>query len=613
MLLTVGLGAGACNATTTPDRVQRGGTLLVIVPTEGTAIPALSNATFDLDSGSANLDAEELARCCLARTLMSYMGEPTRDGGAELRPDVATGPPDVSADGLTWTFHLRAGLHYAPPLQSTEITSGDFVRSLQRYARVGQPNGNTLFFQAIEGYNAYALGQTGAIQGLETPDAHTLVVRLTEPQGDLAYRLSIPAIAPLPPLPGGPSEPYGVATGHDADWGGFIVASGPYMLEGAGMIDFLLPVTEQHPASGLIPGISVTLVRNPSWSSATDSLRPAYADRIVLTYGGSINDALAAVDTGKQDLVLTEAPSPQVPAAEVHAWEAQPSRGAVDIEPRNFIRYISMNLAEPPFDDVHVRRAVNYVLDKNSLVSAAGGATAGTVTGHIALDDMEDDALLMYNPYAGTDATRVSLARQEMAQSPYDMRHTGSCEAVVCQHIPALALAVPTAAALAGVVQGDLAQIGIHLDVTTLKGNDFFARLGSPTADPAMALFWAWGQDYPNASDFFAPQYLSSQAIPGGVDSTLVGASPQQLRSWGYAVDSVPSVDARISACLPLVGDAQTQCWTVLDEYMVEKVAAVVPYISESYTELVPARLAHYSYDQSVGFPALDQVALAKH
>ena len=75
---------------------------------------------------------------------------------------------------------------------------------------------------------------------------------------------------------------------------------------------------------------------------------------------------------------------------------------------------------------------------------------------------------------------------------------------------------------------------------------------------------------------------------------------------------SVPDVDDRLTACLPLVGDAQIHCWTSIDQYLMEKVAAVLPFVSESYVQLVPARLAHYSYDQSIDLPALDQVAFAR-
>ena len=77
----------------------------------------------------------ELGRCCLHRTLLSYSGRPAADGGTLLRPDLAVDQPEVSADGLTWTFSLRRGLRYAPPYDDVEVTAGDVVRSLERMIR----------------------------------------------------------------------------------------------------------------------------------------------------------------------------------------------------------------------------------------------------------------------------------------------------------------------------------------------------------------------------------------------------------------------------------------------------------------------------------------------
>jgi len=69
-------------------------------------------------------------QCCLQRMLYSYSGRPVAEGGSVLRPDLATGPPEVSSDGMTWTFHMKAGLHYAPPLQRLEITTPDIIRAI---------------------------------------------------------------------------------------------------------------------------------------------------------------------------------------------------------------------------------------------------------------------------------------------------------------------------------------------------------------------------------------------------------------------------------------------------------------------------------------------------
>ena len=112
--------------------IPRGGTLRVVVP------PAPASA---LEQGSGIdpqkayfVDSWELFRCCLLRTLLSYKGAPTAQGGAVLHPDLAASMPSLSSDGLTWTFRLKLGLHYAPPLDQVEIRAQDIIRALEREA-----------------------------------------------------------------------------------------------------------------------------------------------------------------------------------------------------------------------------------------------------------------------------------------------------------------------------------------------------------------------------------------------------------------------------------------------------------------------------------------------
>ena len=57
-----------------------------------------------------------------------------------------------------------------------------------------------------------------------------------------------------------------------------------------------------------------------------------------------------------------------------------------------------MNLAVPPFDDIHVRRALNYALDKQRLVELQGGPSAAEPVGHLASDRDEDNLLARLRP-----------------------------------------------------------------------------------------------------------------------------------------------------------------------------------------------------------------------
>ena len=142
-------------------------------------------------------------RCCLLRTLISYNGHPTEEGGTELRPDLASGMPEVSRDQLTWTFRLKAGIHYAPPLEQVEITAAaDVVRAIQRAAAAGVSGGTySTYYSVIQGYDEYARGDTDTISGLEVVDDQTLRVHLTAVANDFGYRMALPGSAPIPPSP----------------------------------------------------------------------------------------------------------------------------------------------------------------------------------------------------------------------------------------------------------------------------------------------------------------------------------------------------------------------------------------------------------------------------
>jgi hypothetical protein len=111
-----------------------------------------------------------------------------------------------------------------------------------------------------------------------------------------------------------------------------------------------------------------------------------------------------------------------------------------------------------------------------------------------------------------------------------------------------------------------------------------------------------------DASSFFS--IFTSQGIAGELNYSLVGADATLLDESGYAVTEVPNIDARLAACTALVGAAQTRCWAELDQYLTQEVVPWVPYLFESYVRTVSADVAHYSFDQSVGLPALDHIAI---
>jgi peptide/nickel transport system substrate-binding protein len=634
---------GSTGGLTGPPRggTLRAGLLFLDELSHYTELPPGYDYFLDPQAGYTTPELE-FFRCCLLRTLLSYNGHPTAQGGAELHPDLAVSMPEVSQDRLSWTFRLKQGLHYAPPFAHTEIKSQDIVRALERDLsplprRVAHAIGSNLgsyrfyYMGVIAGAQEYAEGKADTISGLETPDDHTLVVHLLRPAGDLGYRLSLPAAAPIPPNPRKPSARLGAAQGHNTGYGRFLVASGPYMIAGSQRLDFSLPASRQKPvsgyvwqrtASGLVHAKSLTFVRNPSWDPRSDSLRKAYLDRIELTFGGTAAGDAAAVDKGALDMVFDRNP----PVDQVRRYLTDPRlKKRVFRYPGDLLYFLPMNLALPPFDDVHVRRAVNWAIDKAGLVRLGNskpsffiGPLYGTVATHVGVDSVEDGLLQNYDPY-GTPANEGDLraARREMAKSRYDRNHDGICDAPACKNLLAVTWMDTAQPAMAALVRKDLKRIGIDLRIK-VKREVYFdsGREAPPRAKIALLIGAQTWPDYPNGSTFFVPNFYGPELSLGKVgvavtNLSLLGATPEELHRWGYGVTSVPSVDGRINDCVPLLGLAQIECWATLDQYLMEKVVPWVPFLRVGYAYTVSARVRNFTWGQFTGLAALDQIAVA--
>jgi ABC-type transport system substrate-binding protein len=607
-----------------PTPIPRGGTLVT-----GSYLFRGTNPTFDPQT-AYNAGAWELFRCCLLRTLLSYNGKPTEAGGAILRPDLASELPEVSSDGFTWTFHIKRGIRYAPPLQDQEIVAGDVARALQRMA--ASSSGYLSYYSAIEGFDAARRGHSISISGLDVPNDSTLVVHLTHATGDLPFLFSFPATAPIPADPRDPSAPFGVATGHDEDYGQFLVASGPYMYEGSGQLDLNLPTPDQTPVSGFVPAVtggpfgfhhgSLTLVRNPSWDPATDPLRPAYVDRIRLLLGDVPGDTKfpeGAVRNGSMDVMFDS----NAYWRAVQAYEENPSRaGLARRSEVDLVSMLQMNMAVPPFDDVRVRKAVSLAIDKRDIVEIFGTSFVpgpGAVAHHLVPDPMEENLLGSYRPSwaasdpAGTGDLEAALA--EMRRSAYDGNGDGRCDSPSCRDVRLFAVDdrgdQATWAGTADAIRSDLRPIGIHVRVVLLPIPEFSEQANEPGGHAPLVLD-AWYTDYSSATTVFIGTLdRASIGTAGRFNDSLIGASPGQLASWGYATRSVPSAEEEIDRCSLLVGKAQVQCWAELDERLMETVVPWVPLEFHESVRTLSTRVADFSFDQFTGLPALDRIALA--
>lgn len=228
--------------------------------------------------------------------------------GTELAPGLARRLPEVSEDGLTYTFRLRDGLRYS---NGAPVRAGDFERAVNRVREMGSPHAHL-----------YA-----GIEAIEADDGSGRIsVTLKQPDPTFSYVLALPSSAPVP---NGASAkdlsrnpPPGV---------------GPYRIEGVRAGKRVVLVRKRRFRLGDIPG--------------------GNADRIALTRFGARGEQAEAVMAGRLDLTQETPPAellPDIRARYKDSYKEEPTASSLALRPDSF---------SPPFDDERVRRAVSEALD----------------------------------------------------------------------------------------------------------------------------------------------------------------------------------------------------------------------------------------------------------
>jgi peptide/nickel transport system substrate-binding protein len=541
----------------------------------------------------------EFLRCCMARTLLSYTAKPADEGGGTPIPDLATDLPVVSEDQLTYTFTLKDGVMFGDPL-NRPIVAQDFVNAINR---LSDPKVNTtgypFYYTDIKGFSDAAGGQ---VEGITAPDEKTVMVELSAPNPDIPFLFTMPATAPIP------TEL--IDAHYDAvELGQFLVSSGPYQWEGMEGLD----LTGKTPPSGMDIGKSYVLVRNPQWDPATDEVRKAYLDSIEIQVGGEVQDLLDKVNAGAVDWCIDCGAT----AATLQVYQGDPAlQDRLQIHPSDALAYTGLNVFEPPMDDVHVRKALNWALDKDAMWRLAGGPPAGTVAGHFIPPGMMGGLNADYNPYSTPDnAGDPEAAKAEMAQSKYDENGDGVCDADACT-VTALAVTNDNDAIKAlEIMDKSFEPIGINLDIKTLNYNALVTKCSTLEAHTAFCQA-GWGKDYPSPYTFFGPLLDGGE---NGSNYSFMGATDADLKAQGYSgyeVDDaglgLPNITADIVACRETpVGSEQDQCWADLDKKVMEELVPVIPRRFPNDVDVLGSRIVAYSYDQFSGVGAPDQMAVS--
>ena len=541
---------------------------------KGGTITILSQADVDyIDPGLAYYSFSYEVIYPVNRPLYSY-----KAGSTEEIPDLAESMPEVSADGKTFTVHLRKGVRFAPPV-NREVTSADVKYAIERGFSQSVPNSYTgVYFSVIEGAPSSSPATPEPISGIQTPDKNTIVFKLTVPSGVFAGALSLPLTAPVP-------EEY--ASKFDkkklSDYGFNQIASGPYMIRNnsSGKINGV----------GYIPSRRIELVRNPNWDSKTD-YRPAYADKIVFAQGyQDVTVMTKKILAGSGD---ANGDSPPPPTELKRITSSSSLNKLLFFTPTSGGRYIPLNTRKAPFDNVHVRRAVAYVLDREAMLKTRGGPIDGDIATHF-IDPsftgkgFEDAGGFKYDPFPSANhAGDVEKAKAEMKLAGYkDGMYKGPKVTMVADN-------TPPGSNTAKVIAADLAKIGMQVSIVSVTHPTMYTvYCNVPKKEPHICPNVGW------LADFQEPQAL--------LDATFNGKSIASVNNSNWPLLNDPAINKAMAEAANII-DAKKRyaAWGKIDK-MITETAAAVPWVWEKYPGLfsprvIPAIQAFNSGSPDVAF-----------
>ncbi len=199
LALVLALGLAACG--TTPDEGASGAATGSGTPVKGgTLTVTFQGEPTELDPTIAwEVTSWGIERLTY-QTFLTYASKPG-EAGSELVPDLATEVPSaenggISADGKTYTFHLKQGIKFAPPV-NREVTAADFKYSFERMM-VEPLAPATFFYEGIVGATEFMDGKAKEISGFKVVDDYTVQITLQKPEGSFLMAMTMPFTSVLP-------------------------------------------------------------------------------------------------------------------------------------------------------------------------------------------------------------------------------------------------------------------------------------------------------------------------------------------------------------------------------------------------------------------------------
>ena len=340
LLLVAACGGESSPVTATPEPTA--------APTEAPPEGEEAGSSKSGDSGSAGMDTTRLVQLFVdpptidphvttdatsARIIVEVFGGlVTIDPALNIVPDLAESW-DISNNGLVYTFHLRPDAKFH---DGTPVTAHDVQWSLERATNpLTESPVVDQYLGDIVGVDEKLAGDATTIAGVRLIDEHTIEITIDGSKSYFLAKLTYPTAFVL--------DQENVEA-NPRTWFREPNGTGPFRL------------TEYR------VGETLKLGRNEHYHLGPPKLEEV---EFILSGGTSMlmyeNDEIHVAGVGLADLDRLNDPNN----------ELYPE---LKTAPPSFsVNYIGLNVSEPPLDDVKVRQALNFAIDKREIASIVMG------------------------------------------------------------------------------------------------------------------------------------------------------------------------------------------------------------------------------------------------
>ena len=458
-------------------------------------------------------------------------------------PNIAEAFPVPTNDGKSYVFKIRKGIMFS---NGKELGVKDVVASFQRIFKVSSPTAGGFYSVIVGADKCLKQPKTCTLEGGVVGDeaAGTVTINLTRADAEIFDKLSLPHAAILPA--DAPAEDSG---------------SNP------------IPGTGAYMISAYDPNKGMTLSRNPHFKVWSEQAQPdGYPDVVQYDFGLTEEAQVTAIQNGEADWMFDEPPADRL------AEMGTKNKDQVHVTPLTAWWYVPMNTRLAPFDNVKVRQAVNFAIDRKALVNLFGGPVLASpicqvlppgFPGHVA-----------YCPYTKDPGAKWSAPDMEKAKQLVEESGTKGMKVTIIPEDKTVSKSI-------GVyLQSVLKELGYDVDVKPISPNIQFTFIQNTNNKVQMSIT-QWYQDYPAASDF-ANILFGCSSFTEGSDSSI-----------NIAGFCDKEIDAKMQAALALgVTDqpAADKMWAEVDKAITDQAPAAALF-TPKHLDFTSKRLGNFKFN----------------